>query len=542
MEWHIWEAPKPVNDFLQFSYVGRWSPQKSWGLRVCNTGWCMEPIMESPAATMPDDSESFAGQVRNAVLWRSGSQILAQIVQWSATFLVIRILAPADYGLFAMTQVLLVMLNMLNGYGLASGLIQQEGVTRHQTRQLFGMLLIVNLTLAAGQLMIAPFAAAYYRQPIVAEMLHVQALLYLTTPFSALAYALLSRGMDFRRQARVNIIASIASASTALGGALAGLGVWTLVAAPLVLFTVRAVGLTIAANSLMWPSFDFRGAGHLARYGGVMAASQFFWFFESQADVLIAGRTFDPHWLGIYTTSLFLTQIFVSKVVPPLNEVAFSAYARIQHDDAAVARAFGRSTRIIMVAALPFYCGLAATAEPLVLTMLGDKWREAIPVVRLLAFAMPFLTMQVLFAPACDARGRPGISVRNGATGAVILTTAYLIGVRWGLMGLAWSWVIAYPLYLGISLWRSLPVIGLSPAALWQAVLPPMIAATAMGLIVVTADNLLPPMPPPLRLAVLVAVGASAYVGWLVAFSRKVVHDLADIALRRPITAAPVAA
>ena len=40
-----------------------------------------------------------------------------------------------------------------------------------------------------------------------------------------------------------------------------------------------------------------------------------------------------------------------------------------------------------MVAALPFYFGLAATAEPLVLTMLGDKWREAIPVVHLLALA-----------------------------------------------------------------------------------------------------------------------------------------------------------
>ena len=70
-----------------------------------------------------------------------------------------------------------------------------------------------------------------------------------------------------------------------------------------------------------------------------MAAGQLFWFLQSQADVFIAGRQFSAHDLGIYTTSLFLTQIFVSKFVPPLNEVAFSAYARIQHDrDAAGAR------------------------------------------------------------------------------------------------------------------------------------------------------------------------------------------------------------
>lgn len=295
-------------------------------------------------AATPDDpdhdqsaaGESFAGQVRNAVLWRSGSQILAQLVQWSATFLVIRILSPTDYGLFAMCQVILTFMAMLNGYGLASGLIQQATISRHEVRQLFGMLILLNGGLAILQFGLAPWAAAYYRQPIVGDMLRVQALLYLTTPFIALPYALLSRAMDFRHQAKANITASIASASTALCGALYGLGVWTLVFAPIVLFTVRGAMMTWSARSLVWPSFDFRGAGTIARYGGVMAASQLFWFLQSQADVFIAGRSFSPHTLGIYTTSLFLTQIFVSKFVPPLNEVAFSAYARMQADPDAI--------------------------------------------------------------------------------------------------------------------------------------------------------------------------------------------------------------
>ncbi|WP_163564663.1 oligosaccharide flippase family protein, partial [Klebsiella pneumoniae] len=86
-----------------------------------------------------------------------------------------------------------------------------------------------------------------------------------------------------------------------------------------------------------------------------------FWFAQSQADVFIAGRLFDPHMLGIYTTSLFLTQIFVSKFVPPLNEVAFSAYARLKDDKAAVAAAFTKSARLIMVGAMPFYLGMATT-------------------------------------------------------------------------------------------------------------------------------------------------------------------------------------
>ena len=309
------------------------------------------------------------------------------------------------------------------------------------------------------------------------------------------------------------------------------------------MFAVRAVGLTVAARSLMWPIFDFRGAGQLARYGSVMAIGQLLWFIESQMDVFIAGRSLNPHWLGIYSTSLFLTQIFVSKVVPPLNEVAFSAYARMQNDSVAIATAFARSVRVIMTAALPFYIGLAVTAEPIVLTMLGPKWVEAIPIVRIMACAMPMLTMQVLFAPACDATGHPGISVRNGATGAVLLTSAYLIGIQWGVMGLAWSWLAAYPVYLGISLWRTLPVIGVSARALFNSILPPLLAASAMGLIVAIVDTALPVLPPLPRLAMLVAVGGSVYAGWLAVFSRGVIDEIVAMARRRPTSVAlPVTA
>ena len=492
--------------------------------------------MDAAAQPARKSADSLSNQVRSAVIWRSGSQILAQLVQWAATFLVIRILDPHDYGLFAMTGVVLVFLNMLNGYGLASGLIQKPEITPRDIRQLFGMLLLLNALLAAAQVLIlAPAAAAYYRQPIVAQMLQVQALLYCTTPFIALPYALLSRTLDFKLQARVNILASVASASAALGGALFGLGVWTLVLAPLVLFTVRAIGMTIAAKSFVWPSFDFRGSGALARYGGIMAVGQLFWFGQSQADVFIAGRYFTPHMLGIYTEALFLTQVFVSKVVPPLNEVAFSAYARIQHDRSAVAAAFARSVRIIMVAALPFYFGLAATAEPLVLTALGDKWRETVPVVHLLALAMPFMTLQVLLQPACDAQGKPGIGVRNGAAGAVILAIGFLVGVHWGAPGLAAAWICAYPLYLGFSLWRSLPVIGTSLRQIADAVAPALLAALAMALMVTLVDNALPVISPLPRLLMLVAVGGAVYGGWLLLFARGVVRELIAVVRKQPV-------
>lgn len=491
--------------------------------------------MESAPVMTNQPGESFGNQVRSAVIWRSGSQIVGQIIQWTATFTVIRLLSPRDYGLMAMTQVVMVLLTMLNGAGLASGLVQQPELTRRQVAQVFGMLLLLNGTLAAIQFVAAPWIAAYYHQPLVAHMLRIQLLMYLFTPFIAVPYALRAREMDFRKQAVVNMVSSLASASTALGGALAGWGVWALVFAPIAFFATRAIGMALAARWLIWPRFDFRGAGGLARYGALMTVGSLFWFVESQADIFIAGRSFTAHELGIYSTSLFLTQIFVSKFVPPLNEVAFSAYARIQHDADAFPKAFARAARLILIAALPFYLGLAVAAEPLVETVLGPQWEPAVGIVHLLAFAMPFMTLQVLFAPACEARGRPGIPIRNSAYGAVILTAGFLIGVRFGPEGLAWAWIGAYPLFLIVSATQSLPAIGLKATALIREILPPVCAAVAMSLAVRLVDHLLPPLMPPARLAVLVATGAAAYGAWLVLFARRAARELVAIVRRRPL-------
>lgn len=482
--------------------------------------------MSTAASPANRPAERFGDTVRRAVIWRSGSQVVAQLLQWAATFLVLRILSPADYGLFAMTQVVLVLLNILNGYGLASGILQRPEVSREEVAQLFGMLLAINGALAVAQLLLAPVVADYYRQPVVADLLRVQALLYAATPFVALPQALLARTLDFSRQAKANIAASLAAAIAALAGALAGWGVWTLVTAPIVLFATRGVLLTIAAGGLPWPSFRFGGTGALVRYGGLMATGGVVTFLWSQADVLIAGRGLSAHELGIYTTSLFLAQIFVSKVAPPLHEVAFAAYARLRHDPEARARAFLHFARVIAVAAMPFHLGLAAAAEPLVLTVLGPQWADAAPVVRVLALSMPFYAVFVLLGPAADGLGRPDIAPRNALVAALVAPPLLLVAVRWGATGLAATWCLVFPLLLWVALRRVLPVIGVEARALARVVLPPAAAATAMAAVVVLVDRVAAGLEPPLRLALLTGVGAGVYGGWMLLFARAALAEL----------------
>jgi O-antigen/teichoic acid export membrane protein len=459
----------------------------------------------------------FAARVRSAIAWRWGSQVLAQIIAWTSTIVVVRLLDPSDYGLFAMTQAVIVALNFLSGYGYATSLIQAPEIDERRIGQVFGLLIASNAGLALAQFALAPLAAEYYGEPAVAPMLRVQALFFLATPFIALPSALLARRIEFRSQGLVNLLSSLAAASTALALAWFGYGVWALVIAPLVGFGTRALGLTIAARVLVWPIFDFRGAGDIISFGSALTLCQLFWIVQSQSDILIAGRMFSPHDLGLYSEALFLTLIFTGRFLPPLNEVAFPAYAELHKAGRRIGPAFLRSARTVMILAAPFYVGLGLTAGPLVATVFGPKWLEMAPIVAGLAFAMPAMALQIICSPTTNALSRPRIYLLTSLAGAIIMPLAFLAGVGGGAQGLVHAWWAAAPLLLAVTLALTLPAIDLSFRDLLRALQPIACACAVMALVVLALHQFLAGVNPPLQLLALVTAGAAAYcaVLWL---------------------------
>ena len=421
----------------------------------------------------------------------------------------------------------------MNGYGLASSIIQAEKVEPIRIRQAFGMLLLLNGGIAILQVLLAPLAAEYYRQPIIEDLLKLQALIYLATPFMVLPEALMTRNLEFKKPAIINLISAIVGAAVALYFAINGHGVWTLIYAPLSIFWTRAICLVIAVKFFVWPSFNFKGAGAMFGFGATLLASHLFWTIQSQADIFIAGRVLDPHELGLYAEALFLTTIFAAKFVPPLNEVAFPAYSRLQNDPKALSWSFLKAVRLIMLISCPLYLGMSVTAAPLVGTLFGPKWLEMAPFVSILALAMPVMTLQILFAPANNAVGKPQITARASFVGAILMPITFVIGLQWGAIGLAWGWVVAFPLLTLFTFFQSCRHIGIGGKEMAAAIWPGLSTSIAMAAVVYFADQFLPEMIVYARLAILVAIGGLAYVGLLWLMAKPTLMEVIQLIFRK---------
>jgi O-antigen/teichoic acid export membrane protein len=446
-------------------------------------------------------------------MWRSGSQIFGQIIAWTVTLIVLNLLQPGDYGLYAMAAVMMTILDFLNGYGFASALIQQKEVNERIIRQALGIMVLLNTGIAIIQFLAAPLVAAYFGKPEVEALLHSLAFIYLATPFIIIPEVLLSRGLNFRAQAIVNLSAAVLGAAVSLGCALAGYGVWTLVYAPIAIFYARAIGLTIAARMFLLPLFDFRGTGHIVRFGGALMVSHLCWVIQSQADVTIAGRALSEHDVGLYATALFLSQLIVAKFVPPLNQVAFPAYAKLQDQPEAVRAAFLDSLRLIMLVTAPIFLGIASVAPTLIAALFKAEWQEMVPLVQLTALAMPAMTLQVLFPPVNNAMGRPQLSMRSSIAGALLFLSGFLLGVQWGTTGLAAAWLVCAPALLLITIAISRPATNAGYRAIAAAVAPALIAASAMAVLIIGVEAALSAHVAPIpHLVLQVLGGATVYL------------------------------
>ena len=478
------------------------------------------PLAESkPNIDSPSDSaDGFASRVRSAVKWRWGTQVAAQIITWTSTILVVRLLDPTDYGLFAMTQVVLTALAILNGQSFATSLVQTKQVDDRRIGQIFGLLLLFNGAMAIIQLIFAPYAAAYFGEPLVADMLRIQAVIFLTVPFTALPSELLARRLEFRKQGQVNMAAAVIGAVVALALAWLGWGVWALVYAPIAMFVSRAIGLSVAARLLVKPVFDPRGAWDLVTFGGTLTLCQIFWIIQSQSDIVIAGRTMSTYDLGLYSEALFLTLIVTGRFLPPINEVALAAYSELHRAAKPLGPYFLKTARMVMMVTAPIYVGLSLTSEQAILTLFGDKWAGMIPIVAGLALVMPFMALHFICSPVTNAMGRTHVYLKTSIMGAIVMPVAFLWGVNGGFydgdsaaIGLVHAWWVAAPLLCCFTLTMTLPRIGVSPLALAKEIAPVAFACGAMVIVVLGLQRYTPVQSPLLELAWNGAIGAGVY-------------------------------
>jgi teichuronic acid exporter len=443
--------------------------------------------------------------------WGSIAKVVGQIVSWAATLAVLRLLSPEDYGLMALSMVVVAVFAGFAEFGLGFSLVQSASIDGKELPRVAGAIFAFNIGAGLVILLGAPVLAVLLGDSRLTPLLQVLSVQFVFTAIDTVPYSLAYRSMRFKRLAGVELAVTLLGAFATLLLAWGGAGVWALVFGNLLAAGMRAT-LYVYYGGFVRPSFDIRGIGPHVRFGGVMTLTRVIWQLTSQADLLIAGRLFASSLVGAYSVSAHLATMPMAKVMGVVNQVAFPAVARLQDDFARLRPQFLRSMRLLAAAAIPALWGLSCIAPEFVDVVLGEQWEPATVPLQVLSFVTPLRILQALFATALQGVGRADLELRNTIVGAIVLPISFLVGAQGGLNGLALSWLFAIPLVVALNLPRTLRVFGFGLIELAAAFRAPLIAGAAMYGVVNGARALLDGVEEWSRLLILVAAGGGVYL------------------------------
>ena len=470
-------------------------------------------------------------QVSSSLRWMAGMRVAGQVFTWGSTLFVIRLLSPEDYGLMAMATIVIGFLSNTNEMGLGSAIVQKKGLDKVLVEKIFGMLLLFDAFLFGIIYFIAPYIADFFSDDRLISIIRVLGITILINPLFTIPDAIMTRNMDFRSISIIAFVAQLIAAITTLSFAFYGAAVWSLVYGQLAMAVAMTIGAYYASRYYCLPRFNFSGVRGVLNFGGFVTIQCMLYSLFVKADEIIIGKFLGKELLGYYAVAMRLATLPMEKFQAILNEIGFSAFSQIQEKQELVQEHLCKAIRILAVIVFPVFFGISSVAPELVHVVLGEKWLDTILPLQILSIAMA-LRMLNITDPVLNALGRPDAGAKVFAIGCIVMPIAFLIGIRWGLVGVCYAWLIAYPIHFYITMRISLPIIGLNLSRYIGQFIYPAIFAVLMYAAVVVAKQpiALYVANPILELIVLISIGAFTYAVLVFLFYRSAIDELISMA------------
>ncbi len=426
--------------------------------------------------------------------WSGTAQLARQVLYFIISVILARLVSPHEFGLIAMVTVCTNFANLFSDLGLGAAIVQKSDIQERHLSTVFWINIMAGLLITALVVAAAPLIAMFYREPALRLLTTVIALNFAIGAFKVVQNALLQKAMNFRQLALIEITAVIISGAAAVTAALSGWGVWSIVTQSLVFTTTSVVLVWLCSNWRPARSCDAKAFRELTGFSFNLLGFNMINYWIRNIDHVLVGKYIGPASLGIYTRACGLMLLPVAHISSVIARVMFPVMSELQKDIGKSKEVYLRATRIIALITFPLMAGLLVTAEPFILTVYGNKWQEVSPILKIFCFNGALQSVGTTVGWIYIAQGRTDLMFRWGLFAGAVRGISSLIGLRWGLVGVASAYVLSGCILLWYPAW-AIPgrLIGLGFGEMVKNLWGPFYCTVFMGTAVWILGLLLPP-------------------------------------------------
>lgn len=403
-------------------------------------------VAKSPQPIERGLGSQAAGGAVTTMFWQG----VRVVIQFGGIVFLTRLLTPRDYGLVAMVTAISGFAEILRDFGLFSAAIQAKVISTEQRDNLFWWNTGIGGALTVGVLLVSPWIAQFYHEPVLVPITQIMSLTFLLNGMTTQYRAHLTRELQFGQLALSDVGAQSFGLMSGVVVAYLGFGYWALVVQQV---AQAIVNLGIAGICSRWlPGRYHREVAmrDFLSYGGNLMCSQMLTYLSGNLAQIIIGWRMGANALGLYNRAYQLLMLPLNQINGPATTVALPILSKLQDDPVRFEQFLIRGQSILIHVTLAAFAFACAQAEPLIDLVLGHQWRLTAPLFQVLTLGGMFQVVAYASCWVFLAKGLIRAQLIYSFVSRLILIACIAIGAIWGLLpvcfGFSVGLLIVWPL------------------------------------------------------------------------------------------------
>ncbi|MXV38984.1 oligosaccharide flippase family protein [Flavobacteriaceae bacterium Ap0902] len=321
---------------------------------------------------------SLKKQAISGMTWTVIQQFGSSGISFIVSIILARLIAPKEFGIFALLLVFNTIGNSLSDSGMGESIIRGDNLEEEDYGTIFLTNFGLSITLYLVIIAVSPFIASFYEQPIITNLLWVYSLAIIFSSFSTIQMYRLTKELNFKKQAYIQIPSIIISGIVGIALGYMGYGVWALVISKVSQAFVLALQYWTFTG---WrPKFIFSKEKfkYHFNFGYKLTLSGLLSQVISSIVTVIIGKFYSPAQLGYYTRAGNMRNFGVLNISTALNKVTYPLFSSVKSDKVRLLAAYKKIQNLVVFIMTPIMLLAIIIAKPLFLLLLGEEWLPSV--------------------------------------------------------------------------------------------------------------------------------------------------------------------
>ncbi len=427
-------------------------------------------------------SATILARTAQGASWVIAWRLVTRLLGLASTLILVRLLAPEDFGLIALAAAFAVTLDVCLAIGLEDQIVRAEVPSRALYDTAFTLGLLRAALVASLLVLAAAPAATFFADERMYSVLLALAASAMLSGFANIGVVEFRRYLQFEREFLLQLLPRIIGIVTTVGLAWWWRDHWALVVGIL----VNRIGILVMGYVL----HPYRPRLSLQAWRGLIGISAWSWaislatLLRDRSDSLVIGRVMGPTSVGHYSVGVEIATLPTTELVDPICRACMPGFAATRRQGGQYGEHdYLRILALLALFTFPAGFGVSLMAGPIVALAFGQAWLPAVPVILVLGLAgmiAPFGNVSSAMLTA-HARLRNILFIVL-ATGTVKLGLLVALTPSLGLPGAAFAVGIGALVEAVLLVASALRLLGIGPGALLLRLWRPALCAAMMGL------------------------------------------------------------